>query len=77
MDYSPKHTDRPERDEYRNRFSFAEENTVRSKKPKTKTDYFVRLILLQCVLCAAVRQLHRGGPADGLYHEGLLASADR
>ncbi|MBR2867657.1 MAG: M23 family metallopeptidase [Clostridia bacterium] len=52
MDYSPKYTDRPERNEYRSRFSFADENAVRSKKPKTKTDYIVRLILLQCVLCA-------------------------
>lgn len=46
---------REERDEYRSRFKFSDEDaqTVRSKRPakeKTKTDYLIRLILLQSVL---------------------------
>ena len=39
---------REERDEYRNRFKFTDEDIPIKKnpsKPKTKTDYFVRLIL--------------------------------
>ncbi len=48
---------RTERDEYRSRFKFADEDiSKRGKKqtPKTKTDYLIRLILLQSVLCVLV-----------------------
>lgn len=48
---------RTERDEYRSRFRFADEDEPQRKKPskpKTKTDYLVRLILLQSVLCIVV-----------------------
>lgn len=46
---------RTERDEYRSRFRFTDEDEPKRKKTpktkeKTKTDYLVRLILLQCVL---------------------------
>ena len=50
---------RTERDEYRSRFRFTDEDAPKRKKsqkssPKTKTDYLVRLILLQCVLTAVI-----------------------
>lgn len=47
---------RTERDEYRSRFRFADEDEPKRKssKPKTKTDYLIRLILLQCVLCILI-----------------------
>ena len=49
---------RTERDEYRSRFRFEDEDTPRetqrSKKAKNKTDRLVRLLLLQTALCAAV-----------------------
>lgn len=46
---------RTERDEYRSRFSFPEDEPVRVKKtPKNKTDYLIRLVLLQCVLCMLI-----------------------
>ena len=49
---------RTERDEYRSKFRFADEDTPRetqrSKKPKNKPDRLVRLLLLQTALCAAV-----------------------
>lgn len=49
---------RAERDEYRSRFRFEDEDTQRetqrSKKTKNKTDRLVRLLLLQTALCAAV-----------------------
>ncbi len=43
-----------ERDEYRNRFKFADDDKPKKKKvvfPKTKTDYLVRLMLLQIAVC--------------------------
>lgn len=48
---------RTEREEYRSRFRFTDEDAPQRKiksKPKTKTDYLVRLILLQSVLCIIV-----------------------
>ena len=50
---------RTEREEYRGRFRFTDEDapkrkTSRKSAPKTKTDYLVRLILLQCVLTAVI-----------------------
>lgn len=49
---------RTERDEYRSRFRFTDEDGAResrqSKKPRSKTDRLVRLLLLQTALCAAV-----------------------
>ncbi len=50
---------RTERDEYRGRFKFTDEDTPKRKSsrksvPKTKTDYLVRLILLQCVLSVMI-----------------------
>ena len=54
MDNELKNFKRVERDEYRSRFSFNGEKTKKAKKEKTKTDYLVRLILLQCILCAVV-----------------------
>lgn len=46
-------SERVERNEYRNRLGFdTEKISKKSGKPKTKTDYLVRLILLQSVLCA-------------------------
>lgn len=47
---SPK---RVERDEYRSKFRFPDDKSPKKKsgRPKTKTDYLVRLILLQTALC--------------------------
>ncbi len=50
---------RTERDEYRSRFKFTDEDAPKRKKPqksapKSKTDYLVRLILLQCMLSAVI-----------------------
>lgn len=50
---------REERDEYRSRFRFTDEDEPKRKsgarsKEKTKTDYLIRLILLQCVLCVLI-----------------------
>lgn len=50
---------RTERDEYRSRFKFTDEDIPKRKSsqkpsPKTKTDYLVRLILLQSALCIFV-----------------------
>ena len=50
---------RTEREEYRGRFRFTDEDapkrkTSRKSAPKTKTDYLVRLILLQCVMTAVI-----------------------
>ncbi len=50
---------RTEREEYRSRFKFTDEDAPKRKSsqksaPKTKTDYLVRLILLQCALSIAV-----------------------
>ncbi len=48
---------RTEREEYRNRFKFTDEDKPARKSissPKTKTDYLIRLILLQCVLCILI-----------------------
>lgn len=55
MDYDFQMPQREERDEYRNRFRFTDEDAVnvRSKsqsREKTKTDYLIRLILLQSFL---------------------------
>ena len=47
FDYS---SQRIERDEYRNKFRFAEEDDFRKntrEKQKNKTDYLIRLMLLQ------------------------------
>lgn len=58
MDYDfQQPSQRTERDEYRSRFKFADEDEPRRKsssKPRTKTDYLIRLILLQCVLCILI-----------------------
>lgn len=56
-DYQYPSAQRTERDEYRSRFKFTDEDEPRRKsgaKPKTKTDYLIRLILLQCVLCILI-----------------------
>ena len=49
---------RPEREEYRGRFKFTDEDApVRRSgraREKTKTDYLIRLILLQSVLCILI-----------------------
>lgn len=47
---------RVERSEYRSKFSFAETKSekAKNKKPKTKADYLIRLILLQSALCFLV-----------------------
>ena len=52
MDYNFQMPQREERDEYRNRFRFTDEDAQprRKTKEKTKTDYFIRLILLQSFL---------------------------
>lgn len=53
MDYDFQQPQREERDEYRNRFKFTDEDKPKrnaASKPKTKTDYLIRLILLQSVL---------------------------
>lgn len=57
MDYDfQQPINRAERDEYRSRFKFADEDEPKKKKtkPKSKTDYLIRLMLLQCVLCALI-----------------------
>ncbi len=48
---------RLERDEYRNKFRFADEDEPRRKnsgKQKNKTDYLIRLMLLQCLICGLI-----------------------
>ena len=50
---------RTERDEYRSRFRFTDDDEPKRQKkqkslPKTKTDYLVRLVLLQCVLSVLI-----------------------
>ena len=48
---------RLERDEYRNKFRFADEDEPRRKKSgkqKNKTDYLIRLMLLQCLICGLI-----------------------
>ena len=52
MDYDFQTPQREERDEYRNRFRFADEDAPQRKKAKekSKTDYFVRLLILQSFL---------------------------
>lgn len=52
MDYDFQMPQREERDEYRNRFRFTDEDAQprRKTKEKSKTDYFIRLILLQSFL---------------------------
>lgn len=55
MDYDFQMPQREERDEYRNRFKFTDEdapkrNGASKPKEKTKTDYLIRLILLQSLL---------------------------
>ncbi len=56
MDYDFQYpaTRRAERDEYRSRFTFPDEEPSKAKSPKNKTDYLIRLILLQCVLCILI-----------------------
>ncbi len=61
MDYdfqlpSPQRT---EREEYRSKFKFADEDVPKrkftaAKKEKTKTDYLIKLILLQSLLCVLI-----------------------
>ncbi len=55
MDYDFQAPQRTERDEYRSRFKFTDEDAPAAKsrlknKPRTKTDYLIRLVLLQSVL---------------------------
>ncbi len=52
MDYDFQMPQREERDEYRNRFRFTDEDAQPRKKTKekTKTDYLIRLILIQSFL---------------------------
>lgn len=52
MDYDFQMPQREEREEYRNRFRFTDEDAPLNKKnkEKTKTDYFIRLILIQSFL---------------------------
>ena len=52
MDYDFQTPQREERDEYRNRFRFTDEDAQPRKKvkEKTKTDYLIRLILIQSFL---------------------------
>lgn len=50
---------RTEREEYRSRFRFTDEDAPERKNrvkssPKSKTDYLVRLILLQSILCIVI-----------------------
>lgn len=46
---------RTERDEYRNRFSFPDDVNVKKQNvQKNKTDYLIKIILLQCVLCILI-----------------------
>lgn len=50
---------RTERDEYRSNFKFANDDESQKKKThkpkeKTKTDYLIRLILLQTILCVLI-----------------------
>lgn len=51
MENTSRYAERPERSEYRSRYSLADDVAV---KPKTKSDYLIRLIILQAVLCFAV-----------------------
>ena len=56
-DFENTASQRTERDEYRSRFRFTDEDEPqkrKSVKPKSKTDYLVRLVLLQCTLCALI-----------------------
>lgn len=54
-EYRLPQTARAERNEYRSRFSFPDQEPVKAKKtPKNKTDYLIRLVLLQCVLCLLI-----------------------
>ncbi len=48
MENTSRYPERPERSEYRSRYSFTDETP---SKPKTKSDYLVRLIIIQAVLC--------------------------
>lgn len=52
MDNGFREFGRTEREEYRSRFALPEEKY--GKKQKTKTDYFIRLVLLQCILCVII-----------------------
>lgn len=48
---------RLERDEYRNKFRLDDENETGRRnygKVKSKTDYLIRLMLLQCLICALI-----------------------
>lgn len=59
MDYDFQMPPRTERDEYRSRFKFTDEDAPKRKsaaksKEKTKTDYLIRLVLLQSVLCVLI-----------------------
>ena len=58
MEYDFQLPQREERDEYRNRFRFTDEDAPKKRskpmKEKTRTDYLIRLILLQSVLSIIV-----------------------
>ena len=45
---------REERADYRSRFDYSGQNGAEKRKRGAKTDCFVRLVLLQCMLCIAV-----------------------
>ncbi|MBQ2904753.1 MAG: M23 family metallopeptidase [Clostridia bacterium] len=59
MDYDFQMPPRTEREEYRSRFKFTDEDAPKRSgaskaKKKTKTDYLIRLILLQGLLCILI-----------------------
>lgn len=56
MDYDNQIPQREEREEYRNRFRFTDEDAQPGKKikEKTKTDYLIRLILIQSFLSVLI-----------------------
>ncbi len=58
-DFNYPSTQRTEREEYRSRFRFTDEDEPKRKsfskqKEKTRTDYLIRLVLLQSVLCILI-----------------------
>ena len=58
-DFSYPSTQRTEREEYRSRFRFTDEDEPKRKsfskqKEKSRTDYLIRLVLLQSVLCILI-----------------------
>lgn len=51
MENTSRYAERPERSEYRSRYSIADDVSV---KPKSKSDYLIRLVILQSFLCLVV-----------------------